>query len=63
VPGGDLGTPALQGPSEAADLGAVGAIVEGGGELFDPLQGEVRIADPVDLADSLLSVIRPSVCS
>ena len=54
MPRGDLWSPPGEHAAEPADLGAVGAIVEGGGELFDPLQGEVGIPDLIDLADRLL---------
>lgn len=53
-----LGLPTTSVGSELADLGAVGAVIEGDGELVDPGGGEVGVADPVDLTDSFLPARR-----
>jgi hypothetical protein len=52
VPRRDPWSPAGQHAAEPADLRAVREIIDDGGKLFEPLQGEVGITDAVDLADS-----------
>lgn len=43
-PCGDLGPPRVHGASKLLDLGRAALVTHVGGELFDPLEGELLVA-------------------
>jgi hypothetical protein len=60
MPGGDLVTPADDGPSELTDLGETRVVLEIGAEAGDELEGDVGVVVVIDRSADFRSVDRPS---